>query len=255
MNNSSNVENKLIWMMRGRNKRRVAVVIIVLMLLTDAVYLVRLLIAESGFDQLLLAFIPVFLPIEIAFIELIIIAGGAKKENQTAKEAIKAKFVPVLLLCTPWMMIAGTAAILFITYDNTLYSSLLAVLLAYCFYYSIKNLVSCIRHRGSFSKHGSKKAFFAVFAISLAINFAFAYNFGDSEVFTKVGEEYNAVDVHPVFNEDGTLKHNQDGSLVGKIEYEKTDISALRLNYFMLLYPAASIGITYAYSKARKENS
>lgn len=144
------------------------------------------------------------------------------------------------------LAILSVITLMSIKYFDEIYSSLLLELLIFCVYYNIKKLYKYIIDKERY-KRKSKKSIVVFVVVCLFINVMLARNINNTSTYGRIGYENTPTGWSVVYNKDGTIKHNKDGSIVEDVEWDRKAIYGYSKNYLLLLYPIASILITYVF--------
>lgn len=144
------------------------------------------------------------------------------------------------------LALLGIANLLWIFFNREQYASFLLALLIYGIFYTILKFYRYARNKGEIPRR-SKKSLLIVAAVCLVVNILFARNVTNVSSYGVVGYENVVTGWSTVYNRDGTIRHNRDGSIVEDIEYERRAIHGFSTNYFLLLFPVVSIGVPYLF--------
>lgn len=96
-------------------------------------------------------------------------------------------------------------------------------------------------------KRKSKKSIVVFVIVCLFINVMLARNINNVSTYGRIGYENTPTGWSVVYNKDGTIKHNKDGSIVEDVEWDRKAIYGYSKNYLLLVYPIAGILITYVF--------
>lgn len=96
-------------------------------------------------------------------------------------------------------------------------------------------------------KRKSKKSIVVFVVVCLFINVMLARNINNTSTYGRIGYENTPTGWSVVYNKDGTIKHNKDGSIVEDVEWDRKAIYGYSKNYLLLVYPIAGILITYVF--------
>lgn len=80
--------------------------------------------------------------------------------------------------------------------------------------------------------------------ISAACNIGFFFQLPNAGIVTR--RENHITDITYVYNEDGTIKHNKDGSKVTDTEYERRTVRSAGNNWAILLFPLGGLITAWA---------
>lgn len=166
------------------------------------------------------------------------------------KKTYKEIFIIAIRYLLPVLLLIDHIFVIFS--DESYFHYFLILLFVYCVFYNIKYICHFIRHKNKYSQKGKKAALTAL-SISIIATIVFATNVSNTTVMQTVGYESTPSGYHTIYNKDGTKKHDKYGNVETEIEYDRTPITQLVLNYMVMLYPIISLSALKVGQKKQKE--
>lgn len=246
------LKDELTKKMKEKTIYWLAIRITALFFIAQMIYVIRALFHNLTFMMILIGILPILVALEAVLAFSWNVRSKAKKNKNMSKEEISAEaknnFILACITGVPICFISTTIAILVLTNNELLFNTILIVTLLYSIFCTVSALYKYIRYRDKYVSKQNRKFFLVIMAASLAINIAFFYNIGNIYK-TVASTERQAVGWRIIYNQDGSIRHNQDGSIDEEIVYETKYVYSQVFNFSLLLYPLANIGLLYVLVK------